>query len=289
MAIVGPWVGSSAKAETGQAWMAAAGTALRMTTPFNMSAMIGKATEVRIVFTASNHNMNPNVLVNMIQAATGNAGPGGADLFVTINPGVQLIGAAGTFVFNFYASYFGTARSITVINHGWIFGRGGNGATANTALSHDQQQPNGGGGSHGIHIQDRLRINIDNRGVIAGGGGGGACVAIGFTPVQGAGGGGGAPFGAGGAGQNGGQNGGNASDTGGGGGAGAFGGLWAYSGAGGGLGGNGAGPTNPNNSFVVNMSSRGGASGWAVVPAWFDGNNGSVNWIFRGDIRGPSL
>ncbi|AJD81843.1 distal long tail fiber assembly catalyst [Yersinia phage vB_YenM_TG1] len=34
MAVTGPWVGSSAKAETGQAWMAAAGAELRMTAPF---------------------------------------------------------------------------------------------------------------------------------------------------------------------------------------------------------------------------------------------------------------
>lgn len=43
MAVTGPWVGSSAKAETGQSWMAQAGSVLRMSTPFWMSNMIGKS------------------------------------------------------------------------------------------------------------------------------------------------------------------------------------------------------------------------------------------------------
>ncbi|QPB08776.1 tail fiber receptor binding protein [Klebsiella phage Metamorpho] len=43
MAVTGPWVGSSAKAETGQAWMKQAGEVLRMSTPFWMSNMIGRS------------------------------------------------------------------------------------------------------------------------------------------------------------------------------------------------------------------------------------------------------
>ncbi|EPS9111452.1 hypothetical protein ACVURN_004500 [Klebsiella pneumoniae] len=43
MAVTGPWVGSSAKAETGEAWMAQAGAKLRIGTPFWMSNMIGKS------------------------------------------------------------------------------------------------------------------------------------------------------------------------------------------------------------------------------------------------------
>lgn len=42
MAVTGPMVGSSAKATTGEAWMAAAGAKLRMGTPFMMSQMIGR-------------------------------------------------------------------------------------------------------------------------------------------------------------------------------------------------------------------------------------------------------
>ncbi len=42
MAVTGPWVGSSAKATTGEAWMAQAGAKLRLSTPFWMSNMIGR-------------------------------------------------------------------------------------------------------------------------------------------------------------------------------------------------------------------------------------------------------
>lgn len=43
MAIVGPWVGSAAKAETGEAWMAAAMEKLKISRPALMSSMIGKS------------------------------------------------------------------------------------------------------------------------------------------------------------------------------------------------------------------------------------------------------
>lgn len=43
MAVTGPWVGSSAKAETGERWMREAGAKLRIGTPFWMSNMIGKS------------------------------------------------------------------------------------------------------------------------------------------------------------------------------------------------------------------------------------------------------
>lgn len=43
MAINGPWIGSSAVAETGQRWMSQAGAAVRIGTPFWMSSMGGKS------------------------------------------------------------------------------------------------------------------------------------------------------------------------------------------------------------------------------------------------------
>ncbi|UJP30166.1 hypothetical protein [Klebsiella phage Kpn6N] len=42
MAVTGPWVGSSAKATTGERWMKEAGAKLRLGTPFWMSNMIGR-------------------------------------------------------------------------------------------------------------------------------------------------------------------------------------------------------------------------------------------------------
>lgn len=43
MAIGSGWVGSQAVAETGQRWMSAAGSAVKVSTPFWMSALVGKS------------------------------------------------------------------------------------------------------------------------------------------------------------------------------------------------------------------------------------------------------
>lgn len=44
MAIGSGWVGSSAVATTGQRWMSAAGSAVKVGTPFWMSGLVGKST-----------------------------------------------------------------------------------------------------------------------------------------------------------------------------------------------------------------------------------------------------
>lgn len=44
MAISGGWVGSSAVGVTGQRWISAAGSSVRVGTPFHMSTLVGKAT-----------------------------------------------------------------------------------------------------------------------------------------------------------------------------------------------------------------------------------------------------
>lgn len=43
MAINGPWIGSSALAETGQNWMSAAGSVVKVGTPFWISSLNGKS------------------------------------------------------------------------------------------------------------------------------------------------------------------------------------------------------------------------------------------------------
>ncbi|WP_137464955.1 hypothetical protein [Escherichia coli] len=47
MAVQGPWVGSSAVAETGQRWMSSAGSQLRLGLPFWMSQMVGVSKETK--------------------------------------------------------------------------------------------------------------------------------------------------------------------------------------------------------------------------------------------------
>lgn len=45
MGVASGWVGSSAKAVTGQEWMSVAGNKLKLSTPFNMSQMVGRSVE----------------------------------------------------------------------------------------------------------------------------------------------------------------------------------------------------------------------------------------------------
>lgn len=59
MAVTGPWVGSSAKAETGEAWMAQAGAKLRIGTPFWMSNMIGQSVW-HLIFRINYYNQSGN-------------------------------------------------------------------------------------------------------------------------------------------------------------------------------------------------------------------------------------
>ncbi|EFF9979386.1 hypothetical protein BHJ02_005010, partial [Escherichia coli] len=48
MGITSGWVGSSAKSETGEQWMGAAGTKLGLDKPFMMSQMVGRAMGCKI-------------------------------------------------------------------------------------------------------------------------------------------------------------------------------------------------------------------------------------------------
>lgn len=77
-------------------------------------------------------------------------------------------------------------NGITIVNNGYILGRGGNGGGNATA-----------GGAGGDAIYTVTNVTIDNKGTIAGGGGGGGGGKHGdWVPPSGGGGSGGAPFGA---------------------------------------------------------------------------------------------
>ena len=183
MAVQGPWVGSSAVAETGQRWMSNAAGPLRVGVPFWLSQFVGQSKELYISIGA-NDNYNKDELINWLRSI-GNT-PGIITVIGNIigyNSGVPCLEFPGDL-----ANAYIELR----INPGvHVLGRGGQGGT--------QGHSNGFDGGTAINngIGDRLRIT--NNGIIGGGGGGGGGVDLG-TGRPHLGGGGGAPYGAGGVG-----------------------------------------------------------------------------------------
>ncbi|UPW42358.1 hypothetical protein EBPHNEJP_00060 [Salmonella phage CF-SP2] len=180
MAVVGiPGnIGSSAKAETGQAWMSAAAVQLRLPgSAVWMSQFAGRSKEEIWEWGGENHSFNKDWLIGELRAR------GGTPVVINIRahqvsytPGVPLFEFPGDLP-NAY---------ITLNIYADIYGRGGTGGVAYLG---------GNPGGDCIHnwIGNRLRIN--NQGWICGGGGGGGGFRVGHTE---AGGGGGRPLGAGG-------------------------------------------------------------------------------------------
>lgn len=198
MAIKGPWVGSSAKAETGQSWMIAAGAAVRVGTPFMMSSLIGKSKSIQVYITSSDHNYNVDKLLNAVRAVMAQSQWSTVELELFVNSGVQLASSTtGAPCLDF--GYLSAFPKITLTNRGTIVGRGGNGG--DYAGGKRDGKPGGPG------IRRNATLYINNLGVIGGGGGGGG----GESKDGGVGGSGGAPLGQGGVGGERGSDGGSAS------------------------------------------------------------------------------
>lgn len=180
MAITGPWVGSSAVAETGQRWMSTAASQVRLGLPFWMSQLVGRSREV-VIDLAANHNYNKDWLIGWMRQQ-GNAP-------VVINVRGDMVSYDATVpLFEFPGDLANEYVQLNI--HGvTIFGRGGYGVGGTTGWVFAAQQ-----GGPCIHnwIGGRLRIN--NGGAIAGGGGGGGGQGWESSGVS-AGGGGGRPFG----------------------------------------------------------------------------------------------
>ncbi|MFI7813024.1 hypothetical protein [Citrobacter werkmanii] len=181
MAITGPWVGSSAKAETGQAWMTEAAKVVRLhAAPFWMSELIGGTKEVYITLNWNDHNYNPDDLINRINQVTGG---NYANAAIVINVSGQYV-APNTWTpcFRFPAAMASVAY-IRINNSGYIFGRGGNGRGykdygTNGSSGKGQGDTDIAGGNGGPAIQNDIggKLQIYNTGVISGGGAGGAGV-----------------------------------------------------------------------------------------------------------------
>lgn len=271
------FIGSSAVSETGERWMTAARTAVRLPAPGWLSELAGKSTEILVTITASNHNFNTADLHSAMLAAAGGTWPATATWRIVVNSGVQLV-CRNT---GEQCMWFGGGINGKVIieNHGHILGRGGQGGWI--TCGNESCCNNGAAGGHAIYREAKITLEIRNFGIIGGGGGGGGS---GYTFSSagggrhfGQGGGGGAPFGAGGysSGPNHPRPGGGASyDTGARGGNGGDN-REAWGGTGGNIGNNGGG------AWGNNKANRGGgAAGYAIA------GGGTIIWTNRGDIRG---
>lgn len=212
--------------------------------------------EFLLYITGSNHNVTDDWVWNHLHAS------GGGDaqkIKIIVNPGVELVSANTSVraIFNFYGGWSG--RVITIENHGYVIGRGGNGGN----------EGNGGGAGGRALYNESASVSVINHGVIAGGGGGGGA----NNPRDSAGGGGGAPFGAGGWGSYFGTAAAGSFTTGGNGGG--KGGT-RYGGDGGGW-----GLAGGNGIHFGSVVQYGGAAGEA--------SRGAFNWIVLGDVRGARV
>lgn len=270
------WIGSSAVNETGERWMSAARTKMRLPAPGWLSELAGRSNEIVVTITASNHNFDTGQLHNLMLSAAGGSWPASANWKIVVNPGVQLVGKdTGN------CMWFGGAINGTVVieNHGHILGRGGAGGPV--TCGSDSCSQNGGVGGTAIYRESKITLDIRNYGIISGGGGGGGAgytfSSAGGGRHYGMGGGGGAPFGA--AGYVSGPNhprpgGGGSYEGGAGGGSGGDRGE-AHGGGGGGWAAAGG------NAWGNNRMNRSGGGPGAAI-----GGGGPINWTSRGDIRG---
>lgn len=178
MPVQSGWVGSSAVTETGQRWMSAARTTLRLNAAGWMSEMVGKSKEYVINVGASD-NYDRDALVNAMRTACGGNWSGAA---FRINVSGRITCPANRNSVFWFGGDMTTVSYVHIVNNGWIAGRGGYGKRSDERA---------GDGKHAIENYIGTKLRIENNGIIAGGGGGGG----GATNASG--GGGGRPLGAG--------------------------------------------------------------------------------------------
>lgn len=251
MAVQTGWVGTSAKEETGKAWMSEARLELRLPKAGWMSEMIGQSTEVRFINTVNRTQANIHTLMGS---------PTEPNIYIFENNAT--ISAATQNGWALQTGTFPAGSTLTIINRGHIRGGGGNGGG---------QDSNAGAGGTALILN--FPTTIDNTtGTIWGGGGGGGCNTIEFegavVAASGGGGGAGIPGGAGGS----------------------YKGNWGGAGtatSGGssdhrfGSNGRGGAPGAAGNTGEGRHRQTGGRGGYSV-----QGNGNAVTWIAVGDRRG---
>ena len=107
---------------------------------------------------------------------------------ITVNSGVY-VWSDNISVPAFNTGYIAPGSTISIVNNGYIIGRGGNGANAPTGSSSGVTAfTNGSSGGNAINLN--YPVSITNNSYIAGGGGGGAGVRYSIDSIRGSGGGG---------------------------------------------------------------------------------------------------
>lgn len=198
MAVASGWVGSSAKSETGEQWMSAAATKLRITArPFMMSAMVGQSVERNVAYSIGANNSYTNA--TLINYANGLANRSITNLTITVT-GTIISNTTGAPCLNFAAAPFNEFKSVhLIINSGIrVSGRGGNGASLTMTGGAWKAFIAATAGGAAITNSIGTKLRITNNGIISGGGGGGGGAAFqnNDDSDNGAAGGGGCPLGA---------------------------------------------------------------------------------------------
>lgn len=154
MAVKAGWVGSSAKAETGKAWMGDARVALRLSRAGWMSQMVGRSVEVKYTNTTNRKQANIHTLMGS---------PTVANIYIFENTATISAASAGGWALR--TGSFPAGSTLKIVNKGYIRGGGGNGGNYNNS--------NGQAGGTALYID--FPVSVDNTsGGIYGGGGGGA-------------------------------------------------------------------------------------------------------------------
>lgn len=161
-----------------------------------LSQGYGKSNRVAINLTIAANTNNYNIFSNK----GGSYVAGKSDVTLTINSGVQ-VGSTSTAAYALDTGTGWTAGdTITIVNNGYIFGKGGDGGNGG-----DLNNGNGGSGLAGgpaLIVRYATSINNGSGYIYSGGGGGGGCSAAPagtWGTWGGGGGGGGAGYGSGGA------------------------------------------------------------------------------------------
>jgi hypothetical protein len=169
-------------------------------TQISYSSFYGKSSRnsYYITFTTS----HSDATVSAADTTSGSYVAGSTDVYITVNSGVYLW-ASSISTIGLTISGANTGDTVSLINNGYIIGKGGNGAII------DDAAPGSNGENGGTALSIFYNISITNNGYIAGGGGGGGaplfydsyyCCGAGMTILdfQSLGGGGGAGGGTGG-------------------------------------------------------------------------------------------
>jgi hypothetical protein len=131
-------------------------------------AFYGATNRIQIALTISSSTSSGYNILTEAQNAGGYEA-GITDVTVTVNSGVYVGSPSDGTSYAMTASGFTSGDSVTLVNNGYILGKGGTGGAGSTGLV--STAPSGNAGGRAINAS--YAMTITNNGTIAGGGGGG--------------------------------------------------------------------------------------------------------------------